>query len=424
MGSKNASSKAASNMSPTTLERCVPILKYLRYTFTVPLKFVYAIDRSPWATDPSTTASVFKGVELETGINHYITHILLLIYHTLKLSFCSIQFFRLWIWKEKSEVLLVTGTYFPFFSFLLAGSLLRLAFQVKKIEIICFLNKWHLVEKEIHTTFRDKNRLGLSTAASQTYRSLRNVRVIVVLLTTLIFLFGMTNRKTRRSIMFLYSIVDVDVEIPWLLAISLIDGLLTVHSTWPAYTALDLFVEGFPRCTLNCLELICSSNGNRKCEISKVCSFKASDSESNIFESAIRMYNQLENLVEEFNSIFSQYLFYGKVVCVSVLCGTVYACLKPHDGTDVYNVIIFIMYATTALSRQIRSLGEMGKVYNQSANFKQTWLSTVSNETHIVRLQNLPRIQFQIGEYYGVTPTTILSLLSVTTTYIIVLLQL
>jgi len=406
-------------MIPTTLEPCLPILKYLQHTLTLPFKVDYSKGNPTGVADSSKC--VFKGVELKRGAGQCPIPILVLIYHFAKFLFVAIQFSRIWILKGSSEALLSATMYAPLLLFLLVGNFLILTFHVKKVEIIRFLNKWHHIEREIYQIFP----LQKETVNAQIriFRTMRNVRGISLLLLTFLMVAVTTNPGSRKNLLLLYSVVEDSTEIRWLWAISVLDGLLILHSTWPAYCAHDLLIEGFPRSALNCLELICHSTGSARKRAATHWHFKTISRDPDVFPSAMRMYRNLENLVEEFNSIFSHILFLIQIITVSMICGAVYACLQRRIGFHILNIVIYSLYLATAVGRQIRILGAMGKVYNQSQKFKKTWFCKISTEIQFVRLRNLSLIQFQIGGYYGVTPTTILTLLSVATTYIIVPLQ-
>jgi len=411
-------------MIPTTLQSCIPILKYIKHTFTFPLKIVYVVE-IPESGGKLENVAHFKGVELDMDRKTNLIRILISSYHILKLTFFAFQFGRLWVPRRHSNAFALTVMYIPFISIFLLGNFMKFLFEAKKVEIILFLNNWHRVEKEIYNKFLGSHIPGtVGGGPAQIFRSLSYNRGFLVLLVTVLMAFVLTDTNGRKDPAYLYSLVDdADTEIPWLFVISVMDGLFAVHSIWPSYFAFDLFAEGFPKSALNCLKLISNSSRTEKNINFTAWVFQATREESQSLLNALRMYSELENLVEEFNSIFSRILFWVQVISVSALCGTFYACLKPHDGFHIFSITIFVMCAIAAFGRQIRVLGAMGKVCKQSARFKRSWLATFSAMQNF-RLQNLSPIQFQIGGYYGVTSSTVLTLFSVATTYIIVLLQL
>jgi len=413
-------------MFPTTVERCIPILKYLKYTSILPVRIIYSVEHPQLVTEAGRKENVFKEVEMETSKVKYTARVLVLSYNILKLISVFIQLGRIWILRKSSEAVILTALYFPVVLFLVVGTCLKFLYEVKKVKIIGFLNQWHRFEEGINRKYlRDKKIVCTVDGPSHIFRGMRNGRSLLILLSTILVTFATTNPGSRRHAFFLYSIVDDDLEIPWLLAMSVLDGTLTSHSIWPAYSALDLFVEGFPRSAFNYLKLISNASGNERNKSPADSIFTMTGrAEPDHHQSAMRMYAEVENLVEEFNSIFSEVLFWMKVVAVCALCGSCYACLKPDYDFNIYSVAMYLLYAAASLGRQIRMLGAMGKVYHQSAKLKRAWLDKASNPVQIFRLQHLPLMQFQIGGYYGVTPNTILTLFSVTTTYVIVLLQL
>jgi len=202
--------RAAPEMVPTTLQSCTPILKYIKHTYTFPLKIFYVVEK-PESGRKLENNALFKGVELDIDRKANLIRILISSYHVLKLTLFAFQFGRLWVPRRNANAFALTVMYIPFISVFLLGNVMKFVFEVKKVEIIQFLNKWHRVEEEIYKKLLGSDILGMvGGGPAQIFRSLSYNRGFLVLFVTVLMAFMLTDPSGRKDPAYLYSLVDAD----------------------------------------------------------------------------------------------------------------------------------------------------------------------------------------------------------------------
>lgn len=232
---------------------------------------------------------------------------------------------------------------------------------------------------------------------------------------------------------YIYSLLKKPRESPLLLITSVLFHELGFTVLWGTFFLFEIIAIGFPNSVAKCLEILTLRN---QAELQ----FEAKIKELTI---CLQFYDKFHSLVQKFNELFADLLFVVKAMFMILLCILVYIPLRISHLLTVpmvaYSIFAFISYV---LIRRISLiLTSMGKVYEGSKAFKTTWSSGFPrpdpNEKHRIspalarqndrnkeRLIFLSRIRFRCGDFYHIQPRTILTFFSITTTYIIVLLQL
>ena len=145
-------------------------------------------------------------------------------------------------------------------------------------------------------------------------------------------------------------------------------------------------------------------------------------------EVALGKHEQIKDLIDTFNELFSWFLVLYKALSLIQVCTLIFVALRRITQSPSASAV----FQTTAVSYVVRIcvlLPSMGSVYKESVKFKDSWSKILPeldplNYTVKRRLKYCYPIGFRAGNFYHVTPTTVLTFFSITTTYLIVLLQL
>lgn len=149
-----------------------------------------------------------------------------------------------------------------------------------------------------------------------------------------------------------------------------------------------------------------------------------------IFYDSVERYESLNDLMEEFNSIFSWPLFTRKSFTMTKVCCYVYLLLR-HPLDSAFPGLVVFLYAAIAIFAKFGGiLSLMASVRGESQRFLKEWKKVllvlspneISEEER--RLERCFRLQFKIGNFYTVKSQTLLTFSSVVLTYLIILLQL
>ena len=201
--------------------------------------------------------------------------------------------------------------------------------------------------------------------------------------------------------------------------------LVKLFSNTIAITLTCLFeslVHGFALFAKRSLAVLSNDQGARNNNNGKGTGYRE-DITSSMFEVNLNLYNDLRNLLNQFNECFSYLLLIFKAfallnVYFFVFCVTRY---KTHlRGHFLYYFLPFLH-----VSRVLCILPPLAAVYIDSVHFKESWSKSLKYLTPLQKNQIALIQPFGIkpGTLYVVIPSTILTFISVMTTHVIVLLQ-
>jgi len=227
-----------------------------------------------------------------------------------------------------------------------------------------------------------------------------------------------------RHLNFLYSLIDQSVDYLWFHILSTCEINIFYALILAQLAQFDLVGVIFPNWIRGTLKSIspCSDWGDKD-------EFEVS------LTAALRFYSKLNDLVSGFNSIYGNLLVGIKLLSLIAICFLLYVPIRHSTGI-AFSIAIFLIFSVILikLSSYIMS---MGSVYTESANFKRSWIYSLGNNhlrhkngkpyfqklCGMVHFHLLPPISFCSGPFYDIQPSTILTFLSIATTYIIVALQ-
>jgi len=145
---------------------------------------------------------------------------------------------------------------------------------------------------------------------------------------------------------------------------------------------------------------------------------------------ALEKFESANTLMKRFNWLFRWVLFGYKVVTAAQAVIFCYIILRIKLSTlPVASHGIFFVVVLFLLVQLCILVPHVGSVYSESQNFIRSWkegMLTVYDQidpTLRRRLEGLRPFGFQCGSFYVIIPSTILTLMSVITTYLIVILQ-
>lgn len=424
----------------TTVEGILPVLKLLKYAGVFPYKIIYQDSGSVLHVD---TPRVFQNLGLETSWMYGLYLSTVGIYVTLRVLIGSTQLFH--------YLLFVSEHKFPYGFNSVCTSLLFLFAIVVRIrsngqsrQVIDLLNSWHQVESEVERLMSlksqpwsvNKGKLSLipfkaptrtrrtshlnctmSILSKSPYPAIK-MNLFLTLLNIIAFWGSIFNNP--RYVMYIYSLVDRNVEIPWLRLVSTLEVNYFIVIIWIHFLQFDGLVIAFSMSIKNCLR-VCRPSW--KVEKTRPCSIQGP-------EIWLKVYTKLGSLVTRFNVIYSYYFLALKFCYLICLCILFHLPIR-HIEMLQYFLVSFIMIAVTILSRVSRVLTAMGNVEREATMFKESWTCKLGEGNQNLVISNrtwkaiiaAPKIAFRAGPFYDINSSTILTFFSIATTYIIVVLQ-
>ncbi len=212
-----------------------------------------------------------------------------------------------------------------------------------------------------------------------------------------------------------YSQISKYVESPWLKYGSFVVQLISVAHMGFSFTLVEIPVFGFARAIRSYLRV----NSYTKSE-------KISSKE---LATAVKKYEEAQRLMSGFNWLFKWVLFGYKVIAAAETCCFSFIILRVARQVPVGTVSIFYFVAIFFMTQLCILVPLVGSVYAESEGYIRSWKTGIVDIYDQIdpalrrRLANLSPFGFQCGSFYVIVPSTILTLLSVITTYLIVLLQ-
>jgi len=226
--------------------------------------------------------------------------------------------------------------------------------------------------------------------------------------------------------LFLYALTDQSEEYFWFHVISTCELNLYSFFMCTQFAQLDLFGVIFPRWIQQTLETMSAQpdlSGESGCYVSKLRP-----------STAFRIYSQLTQLVSNFNAIFGNLLVGIKFAFIIAISFLIYALVR--HPVNLAMTLAHLILALTIPTKLTPLLMSMGGVHRESLNFKSSWIHALGNNFESNKnggrqtsleiaplFHYVPPISFCGGPFYDIQASTILTFISITTTYIIVVLQ-
>jgi len=305
------------------------------------------------------------------------------------------------------------GDNFPFLKLVLYNLTRR---NVAASNCIVYLLKFFF----IHLIADSKGKL--KTVVSSAYRNIRNGLLVLIL-----WVCGMgtvISITDPRYLLFLYSLASQSEEYFWLRVLSTCEINMFFFLLWTQYAQLDLFGVVFPNWVQHTLETI-SAGSNL---------FRLNESQPSALlpVTPFRFYSKLTHLVSSWNAIFGNLLLGIKVANLISICFLLYDPIRHPIGLAL--TLGHFTLTLTILIKLIPLLMSMGRVHTESICFKDSWAHELGTNYKIrgdgkqKGLKMMPfhyalPISFHCGPFYDIQSSTILTFFSISTTYIIVVLQ-
>lgn len=436
-------------MGKTTLEYSSWLIYFLNIVGILPVKPVYR--------NNFNGSKIFSGVAVENRAGVLTIHFLTKLYLILRGLFI--------IWRTSLADLKsncgVAKILFPAIGvngFIVLAFGLTYSLYMKKEQIVTLLNEWHLLELKVlkekgmetnlilhYDIYFDQklkeslasepkiwltNLLRISSKpnlgskedlAFQVYQILRTDLTVAVLASLVAISFN--KFRHPRHIIYFYSLLDTNQEIWWLLIFSYVEAscflaflLLSNGAFNFATTVISSSLNNFLK-TIIPVEV--AENRNR-CSVSL----------SAEFEYALEMYDKIQAFVKKFNAVLCRPLLFTKGMTLFIICSLIYVPIRLSGYIDFESLLVFIAAAIACLFRVSRFMLSMGTTHQRSVEFKECWIEVFRptslsdfGNTERALLRTYSNIQFRCGDLYGITSNTILTYLSVATSYIIVVLQ-
>ena len=220
---------------------------------------------------------------------------------------------------------------------------------------------------------------------------------------------------------YVYSLIDPSIEIPWLKYISFTVQFVSSMQGYFYINQFEMLAMGFVSSVVLSIDFLTSSSKEIVTE----------KNQKYAAELILFKYEKLLLLVQQFDSIFSQFLFIYKSTTVIITCCCLYFPFRYFANiTASSSSYIFFGQSFSLLFKPSILVFAMGYAHSESITFLQTFKTEIlpslnpsySREVK-KRLQRCQPIGFNSGPYIIVS-ATVLTYLSVTTTYLIFALQL
>lgn len=397
----------------STLEHTLPILRILQRLGIFPFKFVYS-------NKSKGKSKEFLRLELENSITFQLRQVCFYLYILFRLGFCVRQLSKSYLENKAHIHNYISAGCFSLLH--ISGLIITSNFNWKKNGVILLLNSWKTAELEIQNKYGNRIEGDLKLN-SEPYLLIRNYLYFLVFEGVGISI--MSNVFHPKHFALLYSLVESDEEVLWLRLISFLEATFISCLLWIEYLQWDFLTMSFPRSVRNSLRRLLPTEavGNHEC-YSHVPVDPAS---------SWHTYITLNRLVLHMNSLFGNLFLVLKFIFIVCFCMLVY--LPIRGGREVEFIVIGTFFALKLVLVQKVSMTLMatGQVHQAAVEFKQTWRNFLSKDVsrgfHDSRTVSTklfeygPTIAFRVASLYDIQTSTLLTFFSVTTTYVIVALQ-
>jgi hypothetical protein len=156
------------------------------------------------------------------------------------------------------------------------------------------------------------------------------------------------------------------------------------------------------------------------------------DKEEMRFGFSLETYERINVLIRKHNNVFSSLLFICKAAYLLDLVCLLYIPLARIQSKFLITPLKLLTIAAMIFYRLYVVLTSLASVHIESKVFIESWTRALPDlsrsklpltRLNLERLQFMTPISFRSGIFYKVKPSTLLTFLSITTTYLIVLLQ-
>jgi hypothetical protein len=150
------------------------------------------------------------------------------------------------------------------------------------------------------------------------------------------------------------------------------------------------------------------------------------------FGFSLETYERINVLIREHNDVFSSLLFISKAAYLLDLLCLLYIPLARIQSKFLITPLTLFTIAAMIFYRLYVGLTSLASVHKESKVLIESWTRALPDlsrsklpltRLNLERLQFMTPISFRSGIFYKVKPSTLLTFLSITTTYLIVLLQ-
>jgi len=152
----------------------------------------------------------------------------------------------------------------------------------------------------------------------------------------------------------------------------------------------------------------------------------------------INQFQSLENLTEYFNKTYKWMFFLYKGIIMINLCILIFVPLRFSRLFPTISILVFFISAMFFVFHLTTVLPTMGKVWTGSLKFQKLWVkrlpSLINTDSDIESIHEFLKVKGELegclpfgidcGSFYTVTPVSVLVFFSISTSYLIVLLQL
>ena len=231
-----------------------------------------------------------------------------------------------------------------------------------------------------------------------------------------IFLNIQNQNQNPTSLLYITSLFKMDTDIPFF--VTILSHITTMHQTITVLFVTCLFenlVVGFAIFVQYELAVLAD---NREAQNNG----SNNRVKSTIFEFNMNRYEDLNNLMNQFNECFGYLYLLIKIFALFNIYFYVFCVLryKNYPGLFVYFYI-----AVIHAGRVLYLLPFLAAAYTESVQFKNSWSKSLKHLTDLQKNQmaSIQPLGVKVGNLYVIIPSTVLTFFSVMTTHIIVLLQ-
>lgn len=402
----------------TTIEECLGILRLLKYFGVFPYKFDYKI----LSVGPERLKR-FEKLGIDTSWKYSIYQGFILIYYLTHYAFGSIHIVKGFS-NEMNPAFYLNVLCIMILSGATVVLTLLLNYQMKGV--VKFLNDWHLLEGRLLPSFKKDHK----NWKFRPYMFL--VRNMVSSALVNFFTFVIPSITSPRYGLFLYSILDPNVELAWFHVVSTLDMTVSLFFRFFHITQFTLLAIAFPKSIQDSLHSILPPSLRHPNSKSTKFDHFEHRREKFVWKN-FKYYAHLDDLLLKFNFLFATPMICLKFVYMVCFCVIFYFPLRHPQLLNAVSFGIFTNIAIIMLRLTTQVHIGMGAVQREALHFKKAWTEELIHgnpntmkerrlQIHI--LNSAPTMSFSEGSFYTIRSFTILTFASVTTSYVILALQL